>query len=249
MKEKRLIEICCCSVDDAIMAQQGGANRIELNSALECGGLTPSLGALIETRKRISIPIITMIRPRTGGFCYTDLEFETMIQDSRTMLENGADGIAVGILCSDKSIDINRTKVLVDICKSYDKEIVFHRAIDIAKDITQSVNSLIELEINRVLTSGGSQRCLDGIDNINKLFELFGYKIEILVCGSIRPTNIEEIIKATNCSQFHMALMKEIDDQSMISSNIKFNGIPSENTYKVIDREEVKKTMQLVGAK
>ena len=92
------IEICCCSVDDAVQAYHGGADRVELNSCLEAGGLTPSIGSLEVAKQKIEIPIIAMVRPRTGGFCYTHLEFEAMKRDTYALLQAGADGIAVGIL-------------------------------------------------------------------------------------------------------------------------------------------------------
>ena len=128
---KKLLEICCCSLDDALQAEAGGANRIELNSALEAGGLTPSLGCLIEVKKRLSISVIAMLRPRTGGFCYTEMEFETMLQDAELLLQHGADGLAVGILTPERQIDFSRVQKIVDICRKYQRESVFHRAIDV----------------------------------------------------------------------------------------------------------------------
>lgn len=242
---KKLIEICCCSVDDAVEAFNGGADRIELNSALEAGGLTPTLGCLIEVKKRINIPVIVMIRPRTGGFCYTKSEFEQMKLDAKIMLENGADGVAVGILNSDKTIDINRTKYFSDLCQLHNKEIVFHRAIDITPDLIVSMQKLISIGITRILTSGGKQRCLEGISVINSMLE-FSNDIQILACGSIRPTNLKEIMSKTQCTQFHMALLKEECDGSMEDSHITFNGVASEDKHKLIDIEQVKAVMNII---
>lgn len=241
---KKTIEICCCSVDDACEAYLGGADRIELNSALECGGLTPTVGALIEVKKRVNIPVITMIRPRTGGFCYTDAEFEQMKNDVKIMLENGADGIAFGILTSDGEVDIPRSKEIIELC--HGKEVVFHRAIDVSKDIFEATNVLISLGVTRILTSGGKQRCLEGIDNLNKILEIAKNDVEILACGSIRPTNLEEIMEKTACKQFHMALMKECYDGTLDENSVKFNGTPSETHYKMIDRSQVEAVMKLV---
>lgn len=94
--EKVVIEVCCGSVDDVVRAAEAGADRVELNSALFVGGLTPSVGALLEAKARVDIPVISMIRPRAGGFCYTDLEFETMLRDTRELAKAGTDGFAVG---------------------------------------------------------------------------------------------------------------------------------------------------------
>ncbi|WMJ23365.1 copper homeostasis protein CutC [Paludicola sp. MB14-C6] len=247
MSNEKLIEICCCSVDDVVEAEKGGADRVELNSAFEAGGLTPTLGSLIEAKKRTTIPIITMIRPRTGGFCYTDFEFDTMITDAKLMLQNGADGIAVGILNEYKNIDLHRTNVLVELCKSYNKEIVFHRAIDITPNLIESAHELVSLGVSRILTSGGKQRCLEGIDTINELMHTVSNQIEILACGSIRPTNLDEIISKTNCNQFHMALMKDLCDNTMKHSHINFNGTPNEQMYKMIDVDQVKAVKNIVN--
>lgn len=246
MKQNKIIEICCCSVDDVVAAQKGGADRVELNSAFESGGLTPTLGSLIEAKKRVSIPIITMIRPRTGGFCYTNREFDTMVTDAKLMLEHGADGIAVGILNEYKNIDLPRMNVLVELCKSMNKEIVFHRAIDITPNVVESAHELVSLGVDRILTSGGKQRCLEGIDTINELMDTVSDQIQILACGSIRPTNLAEIISKTSCNQFHMALMKDLCDQTMIDSHINFNGTPSECYYKMIDSEQVSEVVKIV---
>lgn len=241
---KKIIEICCCSVDDAVEAYKGGANRIELNSALECGGLTPTVGALIEVKKRVDIPVITMIRPRTGGFCYTDAEFEQMKKDVEIMIENGADGIAFGILTPDNEIDIPRSKEIISLCEG--KEVVFHRAIDVSKDIFEATKTLISLNVTRILTSGGKQRCLEGVDNLNKMLEIAKDNIQILACGSIRPTNMSEIMEKVPCNQFHMALMKECCDGTLDDNSVKFNGAPSETHYKMIDVEQVKAVTELV---
>ena len=95
---ERMIEVCCGSYDDALASERGGASRIELNSALYLGGLTPSLASLILTKKNTNLKVITMVRPRGAGFCYTDEEFETMLCDTRLMMENGADGMENGII-------------------------------------------------------------------------------------------------------------------------------------------------------
>jgi len=98
MSSEILIEVCCGSTDDAVEAERGGAARVELNSSLFFGGLTPSLGSVIEAKKRLSIPVIVMIRPRGGGFCYTQAEMAAMLHDARLAVEHGAEGLAFGIL-------------------------------------------------------------------------------------------------------------------------------------------------------
>ena len=116
---ERLVEICCGSYEDALNAYYGRAKRIELNSALHLGGLTPSIASLKLTKKNTNLKIITMIRPRGAGFCYNDIEFEVMKEDARCMLENKADGIAFGCLNQDGSINEKQTKEMIDIIKEY----------------------------------------------------------------------------------------------------------------------------------
>ena len=127
---ERIIEICCGSYEDALNAYHGGAKRIELNSALHLGGLTPSLASLKLTKKNTNLKVITMVRPRGAGFCYNEIEFEVMKEDAKSLLENGADGIAFGCLNKDGSICLKQTKEMIEIIKSYQGEVVFHRAIE-----------------------------------------------------------------------------------------------------------------------
>ena len=150
----KIVEICCGSYEDALAAYRGGAKRIELNSALYLGGLTPSLASLILTKKHTDLKVITMIRPRGAGFCYTDAEFETMKMDAELMMQNGADGIAFGCLDADGNIQLEQTKEMIAIVKKYGGEVVFHRAFDCVQDPDQAMELLIAMGADRVLTSG-----------------------------------------------------------------------------------------------
>ena len=145
---ERLVEICCGSYEDALNAYYGRAKRIELNSALHLGGLTPSIASLKLTKKNTNLKIITMIRPRGAGFCYNDIEFEVMKEDARCMLENKADGIAFGCLNQDGSINEKQTKEMIDIIKEYQGEVVFHRAFDCVADPYASIELLAGSGIN-----------------------------------------------------------------------------------------------------
>ena len=140
---KGLLEICCGSFEDVKTAWQNGADRVELNSALYLGGLTPSTANLICAKEQCSIPIITMVRPRGGGFCYSQDEYETMLLDARILLEHGADGIAFGFLTADHAIHRNRTQEMIDLIHSAGKEAVFHRAFDCVAQQERAVEALI----------------------------------------------------------------------------------------------------------
>lgn len=122
---KGLLEICCGSFEDVKTAWQNGADRVELNSALYLGGLTPSTANLICAKEQCSIPIVTMLRPRGGGFCYSQDEYKTMLLDARILLEHGADGIAFGFLTEDHAIHRNRTQEMIDLIHSAGKKLYF----------------------------------------------------------------------------------------------------------------------------
>ncbi len=147
-----LLEAIATSPEDCAAIEQGGGNRIELTSALGLGGLTPSLGLLIEARSTTRLPIMVMIRPCAGGFCYTRGEFAVMQRDVDLALANGANGIVFGILTADGAVDGPRIRQLVDQAKG--KVTVFHRAIDVTPDPLRTLDMLIELGVTRVLTSG-----------------------------------------------------------------------------------------------
>ena len=131
---KYTLEICAGSYYDALEACKGQADRIELNSALHLGGLTPSLASLILTKTSTDLKVICMVRPRGGGFCYGEADTQTMYADAKLLLENGADGIAFGFLNEDYTIDIPKTEHMVSIIKQYNKEAVFHRAYKLYKN-------------------------------------------------------------------------------------------------------------------
>src|SRR5581483_7355331 len=145
-----LLEICCGSAEDALEAAAGGADRVELCSALFLGGLTPSLGSLLEVKQKAKLPVIAMNRPRQAGFCYSETEFAVMERDTETLLEHGADGMVFGILKADGSVDVKRTRALRD--RIGVRQAVFHRAFDVTPDPFRALNELIDLGITRVLT-------------------------------------------------------------------------------------------------
>jgi copper homeostasis protein len=237
---KALLEVCCGSLDDAIEAERGGAERVELCSCLFLGGLTPSIGSVIEARKRLKIPIIAMVRPRGGGFCYTEAEFAAMQHDARAMLEAGADGIVFGILNPDGSIDVERNRVLREIAGK--KQSVFHRAIDVTPDPFRALEQLIELGFTRVLTSGQEDSVPEGIDLIRQFVERAGSRIEIMPGGGIKPHAVPEILRVTGCKQIHVASWKPQHDPSCDGrSQVTLGGAlyPPENRYDLTDRDVI----------
>lgn len=237
---KVLLEICCGSLDDAIEAERGGADRVELCSCLFLGGLTPSIGSVIEAKRRLNIPVVVMIRPRGGGFCYTDPEFAAMQRDAEAALSQGADGVVFGILNADGSVDVGRNRRLREI--SGKMEAVFHRAIDVTPDPFHALEQLIELGFTRVLTSGQQDSVPEGIELIRQLVECAGDRITVMPGGGIRPHAVADVIARTGCKQIHVAAWKSQHDPSCeLRAHVTFGGAlyPPENRYEITDRDVI----------
>lgn len=245
-----MYEVCCGCTEDALRACQGGADRIELNSALFLGGLTPSLGTLIEVKKLVDIPVMAMVRPREGGFNYTKYEYETMLTDAKLLLKHGADGLVFAFLNENGSINIDRTKEFKNLCG--DKEAVFSRGIDVASNIIQSTKILDEIGIDRVLTSGGEESAYLGMDNIKKMVEV-STKMEILPGGGINKDNAVELMEKTGANQVHSSARTLHYDTSVRNNpKIFFGGkidgkSNPEDEYKITDSTLVKEMKEVIG--
>lgn len=214
MLKGKIIEICCGSIEDCAIAQQYPVDRIELNSGIELGGLTPSLGTLIESKKATALPICCMVRPRTAGFVYTEAQFQSMLMDAELLLKHGADGIVFGFLNEDATIDIKRTLAMTNLIKSYGKEAVFHKAFDKTPDKMEACETLIECNIDRILTSGGENypHIEQGFDLLKQLIEKYNDQITILVGGGVRAHNVHDILEKTSCTQIHMTAKEMAND-------------------------------------
>ena len=232
-----LLEECCGSADDVIQAYLGGANRVELNSCLFHGGLTPSVGELIVAKRNVPIPIMTMIRPRQGGFCYTDAEFETALADAEALLGYGSDGLVFGFLNDDGTLDEDKCKQLVALAGG--KETAFHRAIDVTPDWRKTLERLIHLGVTRVLTSGQAPDVFYGTDVIREMVEFAQGAIQILPGAGVNAKNIDRIIAETGCNQIHVArFARRTDLSTRNNQEIYFGGAlyPPEDGYDVTDR-------------
>jgi copper homeostasis protein len=234
---KVLLEICCGSIDDAIEAEAGGADRVELCSSLFLGGLTPSAGTLLEAKDRLRIPVICMVRPRGGGFCYTGAEMAVMERDTEWAAASGADGIVFGILEDDGRIDIVRTRRMLGHVGS--RPAVFHRAFDVTPDPFRAIDELADLGVTRILTSGQQDTVHEGLDLIARLIDHAGERIEIMPGGGIKPYQVDEVIRVTKCRQIHVAAWTHRPDGSTRQRpSVTFGGalVPPEDRYDVTDR-------------
>ncbi len=236
MMKNITIEICAGSLDDAIAAEKAGAERIELNSSLFLGGLTPSLGSLRLVKKHTKLKVLTMIRPRSAGFLYTDAEFETMKEDAKLFIDNGADGIVFGFLNADGTINEKRCEELIKIAGS--KEAVFHRAIDVVPDVFKALDTLINLGFTRVLTSGQEATTYEGMDLIAEMLKYAKGRIEILPGGGITKKNVAKIIAHTGVKQIHFASLKQVAEPSTQNNPCIYYGgtlYPPENSFESAD--------------
>jgi copper homeostasis protein len=207
------LEICVDSVESAVAAQRGGAQRVELCSALSEAGLTPSIGLTRVVRRAVDIGLYVMIRPRGGDFLYSDEEFEVMREDIAYAAESGADGVVFGLLTESGDIDLARTRKLVELARPM--EVTFHRAIDMARDAETALDTVIASGADRLLTSGGAQSALLGASRIERMVRNSAGRIAIMVCGGVRAESVQEIASSTGASQFHAAVRQEVGSRMM----------------------------------
>ncbi len=203
---KIIFELCAESIQACLAAREGGADRIELCTALSEGGLTPSHGLTREAVLRSGLPVHVLLRPRSGDFLYTDDEFTLMREDLLHARALGASGFVLGILRTDGTVDIERTRELVDLAAPL--EITFHRAFDYTASLELALEDVIATGCRRVLTSGGERDVLAGADRLSRLVELAAGRIEIAVGGGLRIKDAAALARATDASHFHGSLRR-----------------------------------------
>jgi copper homeostasis protein len=196
-----ILEACVENLSEALIAQQRGADRIELCENLAVGGTTPSYGTIVMCKKHLNIPVIVMIRPRGGDFVYSPLEVDTMLEDIRVCREAGADGIATGALTVSGDIDLHILRKLVSEAGSM--QITFHKAIDETDNIEKEIQKLKDTGIHRVLTSGGAPTALEGSHMLNKLIQLSAGSLVILTAGKVTAENLDALSRLIPCTEFH----------------------------------------------
>jgi copper homeostasis protein len=195
------LEICVDSVESAIAAERGGAQRIELCTDLLEGGITPGAGLIASVRRRIAIDVFVMIRPRGGDFCYTELEFEVMQEEIKHARQLGADGIVLGLLDEQGRVDVGRTRHLVELARPL--PVTFHRAIDMTPDLPTALSDVLATGASRILTSGGAPNATRGVREIARMVETANGSIAIMAGGGISANTIATIAETTGASEFH----------------------------------------------
>ncbi|XP_036403266.1 copper homeostasis protein cutC homolog [Megalops cyprinoides] len=209
MSDGFLMEVCVDSVESAINAERGGAGRIELCSSLLEGGITPSIGLLKVVKQYVRIPVFTMIRPRGGDFLYSDREVEVMKTDINLAKNHGADGLVLGALTEDGRVDTELCMELLAACRPL--PVTFHRAFDMVRDPATSLETLITLGFERVLTSGCDSSVLEGLPVIKRLVEQAKGRIIIMPGGGISERNLQRILEGSGAQEFHCSARSSKD--------------------------------------
>jgi copper homeostasis protein len=239
-----LVEIIASSPDDCVAIERAGANRIELCSSLVLGGLTPSFGTIEQCKKRCSLPIIAMIRPRAAGMLYSEAEFASMVRDIEVALDAGADGVVFGILREDGTLDTARMSALAR--RAEGSQIVCHRAFDVTPNAFEALETLVDMGFTRVLTSGQAPSAHLGISLLQQLLEAADARIEILPGAGIDATNAAGFAQF---GQIHLAAFTQtIDPSGSGNPSVEFSGSkpPPEGKYDVVDFDAVRAVVTAV---
>ena len=194
-------EVCVESYQEAIAAVAAGATRIELCENLSCGGTTPSYGTIKQVTEKLEVPVMVMIRPRGGDFCYSEEEYEIMKYDIQICRQLKVTGVVFGLLNPDHTIDVERTVRLVELAQPL--QVTFHKAIDETKDLLLAVSRLKETGVNRILTSGGEATAIEASMILNEMIKIAGNQLKIIVAGKVTWENFEEIKSRIPSTDYH----------------------------------------------
>lgn len=244
-----LFEICIEGPDDAVAAEQGGGDRVELCSSLLEGGLTPSPGIVRATLRSVRIPVMAMVRPRGGDFLYSDLEFAAMLDDVAAHKQAGVMGVVIGCLTPAGEVDVDRTRALVAAARPL--AVTFHRAFDMARDPEAALDALIACGVDRVLTSGQKPAAMQSLPLLRRLHERAAGRITVMGSGDITPASLPIILRETGLTEIHFAAPKDIPSgMQWRNPDIGMGGTELDREYRltVTDPDRVRTTIAAVRA-
>jgi len=230
-------EIAIEKIEEGMIAQKYGAKRVELSSALELGGLTPSLGFVRQCIEKLNAEIHVLIRPRPGNFIYTPDEFNIMIKDIASFAKAGVRGIVTGALNEYKQVDVENVKPLFDQAKSLGLETTFHRSFDVVADMKTALEQLIELGVDRILTSGHESNVDSGMKNIRQIVDWSSKRIQIMAGGGVTVQNVKTLFEA-GVDAVHFTIRKQLSSDPLFKMG----------TETGIDEEKIKGIYSLINA-
>ena len=215
-------EICSGSLQSALNAQEAGAHRVELCSALSLGGITPSYGFIEMARKRLKIDINVLIRPRQGDFLYDSDEIAVMIRDIIACAQMGVNGVVIGALDPFGNVDVDACRAMVAVAKHHGLSVTFHRAIDRSCNIMAALEDIISLGADRVLSSGGKRTSYEGLETLAKMNEAAAGRITIMPGGGVNAGNIKEILAVSGAGEIHFSGSETFQSDMVYREGVSF---------------------------
>ena len=244
------LEVCANSVTSALAAQEGGAVRVELCENLNEGGTTPSYGEILMARKLLHIKLYVLIRPRGGDFLYSDLEFKIMAADVRYCIEAGCDGIVIGMLNADGTVDKERCAELIKQARQWGVGVTFHRAFDMCADMYQALEDIIELGCERILTSGGKSTAIEGASTIAHLIEKAAGRIIIMPGSGVSEHTVGDLVHFTGATEVHSSARAKVESKMTYKNDHIIMGgenYADEYSIDLTNAERVKEIIRLAN--
>ena len=215
-------EICSGSLQSALNAQEAGAHRVELCSALGLGGITPSYGFIEMARKRLKIDVNVLIRPRQGDFLYDSDEVAVMIRDIIACAQMGVNGVVIGALDPFGNVDVDACRAMVAVAKHHGMSVTFHRAIDRACNIMAALEDVISTGADRVLSSGGKPTSPEGLETLAQMNAAAAGRIIIMPGGGVNTGNIRQILEGTGAQEIHFSGSQTIQSEMVYREGVSF---------------------------
>ncbi|MDR3693584.1 copper homeostasis protein CutC [Mucilaginibacter sp.] len=250
MKSPVLLEVCANSVASALSAQEGGAYRVELCENLYEGGTTPSYGEIQIARKLLQIKLYVLIRPRGGDFLYSDIEYDIMTADVNYCIEAGCDGIVIGLLNADGTIDKGRCETLIRMAKTKGLGVTFHRAFDMCADMDQALEDIIELGCERILTSGGKSTAMEGANILAHLIKKANGRITIMPGSGVSEKNAADLVEFTGAKEIHSSARVRVQSKMEYKNDhiVMGDNYGDEFVYDQSDVTRVKAILQMANS-
>ncbi|MDR0506333.1 MAG: copper homeostasis protein CutC [Dysgonamonadaceae bacterium] len=238
-KNKILLEICADSVSSALIAQSAGASRIEFCADLPEGGVTPSYSQILIARSLLEIKLYVLIRPRGGDFLYNKMELDIIKSDIDCCGKLGCDGVVIGMLRKDGTVDKESCRELVELAHSHSMGVTFHRAFDRSVDLFQAMEDIIDLGCERILTSGGYDTVIEGADVISQLIKKADGRIIIMPGSGVTPENAPDLIQKTGLTELH-GTFRSYYQSNMQYRNTQLSHQNEEYGFYHVDEEKIK---------